>query len=143
MREILPQRLWVGNARDARDAAGLLEGGVAAVVDLAVEELPAQLNREMVYCRFPLVDGAGNDWKILCAAIRATACLIRRQVPTLVCCGAGMSRSPAIVAIALAVASGDTPENCLQQVVADSPHDMSPPLWADIMNVYNSRLVQG
>lgn len=142
MREIVPQLLWVGNRADARDTSGLLERGVAAVVDLAVEELPVQLNREMVYCRFPLVDGSGNPPEILCAAIRAASCLIRKQVPTLVCCGAGMSRSPAIVAAALAVVRGDTPERRLQQVVADCPNDMSPSLWTDIMNVYRGWLVR-
>jgi len=142
MREIVPQLLWLGNRKDARDTTGLLDSGITAVVDLAVEELPAQLTREMVYCRFPLLDGVGNRPWLLYAAICATAGLIRKRVPTLVCCGSGMSRSPAIVAVTLAVVRRAAPDDCLQEVVAGCPHDVSPPLWNDIMNVYGSCLAQ-
>lgn len=139
MREIVRQLLWLGNTSDARDASLLLDSGVAALVDLALEELPPQVPRELAYCRFPLLDGAGNPAGLLHAAICATASLIRERVPTLVCCSSGMSRSPAIVAVALALARGDTPEYCLEQVVAGCPHDVSPRLWSDVMTVYRGR----
>jgi hypothetical protein len=38
MREILPGRLWLGNAGDGRDPERLLRTGVVAVVNLAAEE---------------------------------------------------------------------------------------------------------
>ena len=60
MREIVPQLLWIGSASDARDWRRLMQQGVTAVVDLALEETAAQLPHEMVYCRFPLVDGDLN-----------------------------------------------------------------------------------
>ena len=143
MREIVPRLVWLGNAKDARDTGRLLESGIAALVDLAVEESPPQPAREMVYCRFPLLDGDGNPAALLHAAICATACLIRKRVPTLVCCGSGMSRSPAVVSVALAVVHADTPDRCLQQVVAGSPHDVSPRLWNDTLNVYRDWLANG
>ena len=61
MYEVLPERLWIGNALDARNPRSLFDAGIAAVVDLAYEEEPAVLPRRMVYCRFPLIDGEGND----------------------------------------------------------------------------------
>ncbi len=103
---------------------------------MALEELPPELTREIVYCRFPLFDGAGNAPELLSVAIDTTASLIGKRVPTLVSCGAGMSRSPAIVAAALAIAHGDAPDDCLQELVAANPHDVSPPLWNDVKVAY-------
>lgn len=44
MREILPGQLWIGNAGDLRDPAATLAHGVAAVVDLAASEPPAEVD---------------------------------------------------------------------------------------------------
>ncbi len=140
MREIIPQQLWLGNTKDAGDLRRLLDTGIRAIVDLTLEELPPKLTREMVYCRFPLVDGAGNTPELLSAAIDTTASLICRQVPTLVFCGAGMSRSPAIVAAALAIAHGDAPDDCLQQLLAGNPRDVSPLLWNDVKEAHTGLL---
>ena len=136
MREVIPRQLWLGNAKDARDLPRLLDTGIRAIVDLALEELPPELTREIVYCRFPLLDGAGNAPELLSVAIDTTASLIGKRVPTLVSCGAGMSRSPAIVAAALAIARDDAPDDCLQELVAGKPHDVSPPLWNDVKAAY-------
>ncbi len=57
MREILPDRLWIGGAADGRNCEGLLQAGVAAVVNLAAEEPSPMLPRDMIYCRFPIDDG--------------------------------------------------------------------------------------
>ena len=64
MREVIDQ-LWIGNAIDARDVTGVLGLGVAAIVDLAIEEPPIQYPRDVVYCRFPLIDGSGNQPAVL------------------------------------------------------------------------------
>ena len=60
MREVIPKLLWFGNALDARDTARLYDAGVVAIVDLAYEEVPELSSRDMIYCRFPLVDGDRN-----------------------------------------------------------------------------------
>jgi protein-tyrosine phosphatase len=135
MRPILPNQLWIGNAGDCRDAGFLLRAGVAAVINLAAEEPSPNLPRSMVYCHFPLVDGAQDDPTILRVAIQTVATLLKSQVPTLVYCGAGMSRSPAIVAAALSIVQGGRPEEKLKQVVAGHPHDVSPQLWEAVMEV--------
>ena len=131
MREIIPQRLWLGNALD-REPRRLYDLGITALVDLALEELPAKMTRDLIYCRLPLVDGAGNPSAVLAAAVETTASLIGKRVPVLVACGAGMSRSPAIIAAALALIHDDSPDDCLQRLIAGQPHDVSPSLWAEV-----------
>jgi protein-tyrosine phosphatase len=103
VRQITPFPVWVGHAGDGRAFRKLFDLGIRAVVQLAAEEPAIQTPRELVYFRFPLMDGTGNDLELLDLAIRSVASLIRKGILTLVCCGAGMSRSPAIVAAALTV----------------------------------------
>jgi len=69
VRPIPGYNLWLGNARDGRDLRAILDAGIQAVVDLAFEEPPAVLVRELTYCRFPLLDGAGNPPWLLRAAV--------------------------------------------------------------------------
>ena len=78
----------------------LFEQGIGAVIQLAAEETTIPMPRDLIFCRFPLEDGTGNDPDLLSLAITSLAHLISRGVPTLVCCGGGISRSPAIVAAA-------------------------------------------
>jgi protein-tyrosine phosphatase len=137
MREISRGRLWLGTVIDARAVRALYDAGVEVVVDLAYEELPAQRPRELCYCRFPLLDGSGNRIELLATALETVASLIRREMPTLVACGAGMSRSPAVLATALALVRQCSPDACLYEVATGNPHDISPPLWADLRKAYN------
>lgn len=136
MREIISGQLWTGNLGDVRDLAGLLDVGIEAVVDLALEEHTPSLVRDLIYCRFPLLDGAGNVRTVLRAAIDTTARLICLGVPTLVFCGAGMSRSPAIAAAAWAIAAKRPLDECLQQIASMRSMDLSPALWNDVEGVY-------
>ncbi len=135
MREILPNQLWIGNAGDGRDAGRLLRAGVAAVINLAAEEPSPNLPRSMIYCHFPLMDGPQDDEGILDVAIRTVVSLLTNKVPTLVYCGAGMSRSPAVVAAALAIVQGGSPDEKLKEVVVGHPHDVSPHLWEAVCSV--------
>jgi protein-tyrosine phosphatase len=101
--------LWVGHVGDLRNLRGVLSTGIVVVVDLAMDEPPATITREIVYCRFPLVDGIGNPPWLLRVAIDCVASLLRSRTPTLICCGAGMSRSPCIAAGAIACVRGSSP----------------------------------
>jgi protein-tyrosine phosphatase len=132
MREVHP-KLWIGNALEARDLARVLELEIEALVDLAIEEPPAGLVRELTYCRIPLLDGAGNPPEKLRLAVESVSSLLRAQTPTLVACGAGMSRSPAIAAVAMATVERANPEEVLQRIVVGFPHDVSPALWQDLI----------
>jgi protein-tyrosine phosphatase len=126
MHEIVPGRLWIANAIEARDLKRVLDLGVEAIVDLAMQELPLPVTRELVYLRIPIVDGGENDRRRLACAVDAVVQLVRRQVPTLVCCSAGMSRSPAVVAAALSIVHHRPPDEVLAEIAARMPHDLSP-----------------
>jgi hypothetical protein len=138
MREVIPKVLWIGNAREARDVKAVLGLGIAAIVDLAAEETPIPLPRDVVYCRFPLVDGEGNVPAVIQSAIDTTLSFIRGNVPTLVACDGAMSRSPAIVAAAIAVLEGVSPEQALEQVAAAGPHDVSTSFWSEVRRATQS-----
>ena len=137
IREILPDRLYLGNAMDARDLRQLYANRIAAVVDLAVNEPPAQLARELIYCRIPLNDGDGNPDAIIETAVRCVLTLIEKNIRTMVACSAGMSRSPAIAAAAIPIGTRTPPDDCLTGIASHGPHDVSPILWARVKTVYN------
>jgi protein-tyrosine phosphatase len=131
MREVVAN-LWIGNARDSRNVSHVLTVGIKAVIDLAMEEPPILFPRDIVYARLPLLDGSGNDSAILRAAMGLTATLIASHIPTLVSCSGGMSRSPAIVAAALASVRSQPVDEALRDVANHGPHDIAPGLWAEI-----------
>ncbi len=124
--------LWLGHAGDARDSDGLLSAGLIAVVDLALEEPPARLIRELIYCRFPLYDGPGNPPWLLRAAVETVAAMLHSGAPTLVSCGAGLSRSPCIAGAAIARVRGCPAEEGLAVALGSAPADISPALWAEV-----------
>ncbi len=132
MRQAGTRPLWLGHAGDARDLAGLHALGILAVVDLAREEPPAPVSRDLAYFRFPLVDGSENPAWLLRLAVETVARLVRDQVPTLVSCGAGMSRSPAITAASLALVEGRPIEECLEDILTGAASDISPSLWREV-----------
>jgi predicted protein tyrosine phosphatase len=81
------------------------------------------------------MDGVQDGQGILDVAIRTLVSLLKNQVPTLVYCGAGVSRSPAVVAAALSIVEGGSPEERLREIVAGQPHDVSPQLWEAVQRV--------
>jgi protein-tyrosine phosphatase len=133
VRQVLPYSLWLGHVGDARDLRRVLSLGIGAQVDLALNERPVTVTRELVYCRCPLLDGPGNPPWLLRFAVETTAVLIRARTPTLVFCSAGMSRSPAVVAAAIASLSGRPVEKCLAEVTQSAPADVSPGLWQEVV----------
>lgn len=137
IREIYSDRLLIGNAMDARDLRLLYDNRVAAVVDLALNEAPAQLSRELIYCRIPIIDGDGNPSPLIRTAVRCVTTLIESGLRTLVACGAGMSRSPAIAAAALALHTKATPDECLAAITSNAPRDVSPTLWSRVKDAYH------
>jgi hypothetical protein len=135
MRKVDGQNVWIGTAAEARDGRLLFDAEIAAVVDLAQSEPAAVVSRDLAYLRFPLIDGAGNPHWLLLAAIRAVAELMSAGVPTLVSCGAGMSRSPCIVAATLAMVEQGTIEGSLRRICSGAKVDVSPALWSDVERV--------
>ena len=135
MRRVSNYPLWIGHALDPLDLRAVHAAGIEALIDLAINEPVPQLTRELIYCRFPIVDGSGNCPELLRLAVQTTAKLIRTATPTLIFCSAGMSRSPAIAAAALALATGRPAMDCLAELFVDAPRDLSAALWQDLLNV--------
>ena len=129
VRRIADLPLWIGTARDARDLLAIHETGIEAVVDLAMDEPPVQPTRELVYLRFPLVDGAGNSVWLLRLVVEAVTGLFKAGVPTLVACSAGASRSPAVAAVALSRWLGISPDDGLKRI---GTGDVSVILWREL-----------
>jgi hypothetical protein len=128
--------LYVGDALAARDLKQLYDQEMAAVVDLAANESPAQLGHDIIYCRFPLSDDESNDDALISLAIKCVHLLMQARVRTLVACSGGMSRSPLIAAAAISMATGDSLANCLVRITANVPHDVSPALFASVSGVH-------
>jgi protein-tyrosine phosphatase len=127
--------LWVGNITDARDLRSVLDQRIQAIVDLAATETPSAITRDLAYVRCPLLDAAGNpQWQVR-LAVETVWRLLQAKVPTLVYCSAGMSRTPAIVAAAIALESHRPLSDCLQEITANVPHDVSAGLIADVQAV--------
>jgi protein-tyrosine phosphatase len=139
MRQIIPNALWIGHVGDVRDPRAILNAGIVAVVDLALQEPPATLPRDLVYCRFPILDGSGNPAWLLRAAVETTARLVRDRVPTLIYCSSGMSRSPAVAAMAVAMAQNRPAPECLAEVTGAGPVDVSTSLWQDLCAILAAR----
>ncbi|MGL6096849.1 MAG: dual specificity protein phosphatase family protein [Fimbriiglobus sp.] len=142
MRKVADYPIWIGNARDARNLRAVLDAGIEAVVDLTLDEPPVAPTRELVYLRFPLLDGPDNPPWRLEAATDAVGLLAYQGVRTLVACGAGMSRSPAITAAALALIDSEprTADEVLAKLTECGPVDVSPGLWADVSTIMRRRL---
>lgn len=132
MREVIPGLIWIGNARDMQNVTFVLNHEILAIVQLAIEEPPCVFPREISYCRFPMLDGAGNTPWLLKTALQTVSTLIRMKVPTLVGCSGGMSRSPAVVAAAISLAMKESPDGWLKKIAASGPHDVAPALWNDL-----------
>src|SRR5437762_5313991 len=92
MRQVSLYPLWLGHVGDARNLRALLDAEIIALIDLALNEAPAVVTRELVYCRFPLLDGAGNPRWLLQMAIEKGKASVN---PSLVLgeCG-GRARGP-------------------------------------------------
>jgi protein-tyrosine phosphatase len=134
MISVRPDKLWIGNARDARNVSLLHEHEINAVIDLAIEEAPAELPRELIYLRFPLLDGAGNEGVLLHSAIECIATLFSNvQLKVLVACSAGRSRSPALTAAAMAHVDGISLEDSICHLQNIAAFDISPALWIEIL----------
>ncbi len=135
MRRIAGYPLWLGHRGDALDFSRLHATGIGAMIDLALDEPPVALPRELTYCRFPLIDGPGNPAWLLRTAVDTVARLVRNNVPTLVYCGAGMSRSPCIAAAAIAQIRGCPIGEGLALVLESERSDVSPAFWLDVQAV--------
>jgi protein-tyrosine phosphatase len=139
MTQIQPYKLWIGHAGEAREYELMAETGIEALVHLAAEEKSDAPPRELVYLRVPLLDSTGNRSAWIDLAISILAQLLTTGIPTLVCCGAGISRAPTIASAALALALKQKPQESLREVASQHPTDVSPGLWDEVTVVLNRK----
>lgn len=137
MHEIHPDLLWLGHAIDVREPGPLFDAGISAVVDIAFEEPPAQLPRQLIYCRFPLNDGGGNDPSVLLQTVQTLVDLLDSGTRTIVACSAGMSRSPTIAAFALAAHLSHEPDDVIARIADVKSLELKGALWNDVANVFS------
>ncbi|WP_052031467.1 protein-tyrosine phosphatase family protein [Novipirellula maiorica] len=108
---------------------------------MAANEPPAELGRDIVYCRFPISDDDTNDDMIVSASIECLRLLLERDCRTLVACSAGMSRSPVIAAAALSILLGDRLSDTLLRITANAPRDVSPAFFSAVQRVHATLMV--
>jgi hypothetical protein len=132
MIQVQPHSLWLGHAGDGRNFRQILDAGIKAVVHLAAEEPSPPLPRELVFFRFPLIDGEGNSGHLLLLTLGTVTHLLKMRLPTLMYCSVGLSRTPAIAAAALAILDRENPDVTLQRVLKGHPADVSPALWSEV-----------
>ena len=138
MTQVDPYPFWLGHKGEGDDSRPIFDRGIKASVDLALEEPPTHPPRELIYLRFPSLDGAGNRGELLFLAVSTVATLLKMRIPLLMTCGGGVSRSPAVAAAALSIVDGQTPEECLRRVVKQHASDVSPGLWNEIVAVLSA-----
>ena len=138
MRQVRGVPIWIGHAGDLRNLSAIASLGIEAVVQLAAEEPAPPLPRDLTFVRFPLLDGSGNLTYRLRMAIEAVASLIRDEVPCLVGCSMGRSRSPAIVAAGWALVRREPVGDVLIRLANQDKLDVSPALWDEILAVHCS-----
>jgi protein-tyrosine phosphatase len=137
MTRISSYSLWLGHAGDGRDYPAAHREGIRALVQLAAEEPPDSPPRDFLYSRFPIMDGHANDCDVLILAVNFVADLLRLEVPTLLYCSAGLSRSPALAAVALALHTDRGLDACLRKVAQCRRVDVSPGLWSYLHEVFD------
>ena len=137
MHEIHPQLLWIGHAFDVREPRPIFDAGITAVIDVAYEEPPAQIPRQLTYCRFPLSDGGGNDPEVLLQTLRTATDLLRSNTRTIIACSAGKSRSPTIAAFGLAHHLTENPDDVIARIADIKSLELKPERWADTLTAFN------
>jgi protein-tyrosine phosphatase len=135
MNQISPHPLWIGTIGDLKNLRRLYDLGIRAVVQLAYEEPPLTLPHDFIACRFPLLDGGDNDADLLRLAVATVTHLLERKFATLVCCHAGRSRSPAVVAAALARIAREPFAVCVNKLAGNRAWDIHPALFAQLQDL--------
>lgn len=136
MHAAIPELLWIGHSGDGRSPKQLYDAEISAVVDLAYEEAPAVLPRDLVYCRYPLVDGPGNNGWLMRLAIESVEHLLQGGTRIIVCCSLGMSRSPAVAAAAISLYRQMSLDEALALLAESKPHDVSTAFWQEVVDAY-------
>jgi protein-tyrosine phosphatase len=136
MHRIPPHALWIGSSGDLNDWRRLYDVGIQAVMHVAYEEPPLRLPHDFVACRFPVIDGDENSATALKLAIATLTHFLDEKFACLVCCQAGLSRSPAIAAAALARTTKRPFTECLDLIRNHHACAVHPGLVSQIQKLF-------
>lgn len=139
MKCFIQNQLWQGNSVEAGDVRAILDLGVQAVVDLAAEEQSIRYPRDILVLRYPIIDGAGNPPWLLESIVCTLHNLLANEIPTFVYCSAGLSRSPALIAAALARSRNVSMEDAIAIVLGERSLDVSTALWSELVRFHANR----
>lgn len=128
VRRIGDRDLYLGNAAAAHPERH--DRTFEYVLSATAEERPLTTHHH------PLTDGRGNEWAAFEAAVDAARALHRRDGSVLVHCKAGISRSSALVATALAAEENRPFRDALAVVQDARPHAMPNPALHELAVVY-------
>jgi protein-tyrosine phosphatase len=120
----------IGNYLEAQDAALLKQSGIRSVVSLdgtLSTKHAAELGLAEV-AAYRLIDGAGNDLRVLGFAIDDLLRMARTRPSVLVHCHAGRSRSAVVVAGYLMRLHGIDPAEAIAAVAAKREINVTPVL---------------
>lgn len=126
----ITEHVAIGTALEARDAEFLTQHAFRSVVSLDGSLLPRHAAEYGLaeICSYKLIDGPGNDLRVIEFAILDLERLCQASPPVLVHCQAGRSRSPTIVAGYLMRASRLTPGEAIEQIAGKRGISITPAL---------------
>ncbi len=128
----ITDRIAIGNHLEARDTALLTEHGFRSALSLdgtLEEHHAAELGLSKV-ASYLLIDGPGNDLRVLQFALADLRKFAASHNPVLVQCHAGRSRSAMVVAAHLMETSGISASEAITQVAAKREINVTPALVA-------------
>jgi protein-tyrosine phosphatase len=125
------ERLFIGSLQDAEELATSNPYDIATVITLCSEDVWPQ-EHNIKYLHYAISDQRPISQSMLVIIVEGVGKNIRRG-KVLINCGAGMSRSPIIVAAWMQIVGYKNVEECLSEIVRLRPIvDPSPLLLASI-----------
>lgn len=110
----IKDNIYIGDKQDAKDSENLSENNIDTVISLIDENIVDRNHlNQRCYRSFPLLDDGANPQEQIDAAIYNVAGEIESDSNFLVHCAAGVSRSPVILAAALALVENKSFEEAL------------------------------
>jgi protein-tyrosine phosphatase len=126
----ITERIAIGNYLEAQDSELLGRHGFRSILSLdgsLTTEDAAHLNLNRLVT-FQLIDGAGNDPRVIQRAVESLGDMVESHPPVFVHCHAGRSRSVIIVAGHLVQVLGIDVDEAIAQVMSKREANIAPAL---------------
>lgn len=123
--EQITDNLYIGNLREAGRPKTYTDHDITAVLNLCNLDPVRPYPEYLIIARQPLIDGEQNKLVDFEVAIKQLLELLNREEQIFVHCGAGVSRSCAVTATALAYEHGISIEDAVEWIAREKP-DVNP-----------------